>query len=156
MANRSYPMRAITLTQPWASLVAEGVKTVETRSWSTPYRGWLAIHAAKGWDSLDRMYAAQLINRGTLRGFEDCHALPFGAVIAVARLVDVVPTEEVRDDPTVLAEREFGDYSHGRFAWLLSGIEPIDPVPARGSLGLWGWVGPTAIAKGKWACPPRP
>ena len=41
-------MKALTLTQPWASLVAIGAKRIETRSWSTPYRGLLAIHAAKG------------------------------------------------------------------------------------------------------------
>ena len=40
------PMKAITLRQPWASLVALGVKAIETRSWSTRYRGPLAIHAA--------------------------------------------------------------------------------------------------------------
>src|SRR5690348_17556570 len=41
-------MKALTLTQPWASLVAIGAKRIETRSWSTSYRGPLAIHAAKG------------------------------------------------------------------------------------------------------------
>jgi activating signal cointegrator 1 len=41
-------VKALTLTQPWASLVAVGAKVIETRSWSTSYRGPLAIHAAKG------------------------------------------------------------------------------------------------------------
>jgi activating signal cointegrator 1 len=41
-------MKGLTLTQPWASLVANGAKTIETRSWSTSYRGPVAIHAAKG------------------------------------------------------------------------------------------------------------
>lgn len=41
-------MKAITLTQPWATLVAIGAKRIETRSWATRYRGPLAIHAAKG------------------------------------------------------------------------------------------------------------
>ncbi len=41
-------MRCITLTQPWATLVAIGAKTIETRSWGTKYRGELAVHAAKG------------------------------------------------------------------------------------------------------------
>src|SRR3954451_22243677 len=40
---------ALTLTQPWATLVAIGAKQIETRSWGTSYRGWLAIHAAKGY-----------------------------------------------------------------------------------------------------------
>lgn len=40
-------LRAITLHQPWATLVALGVKTIETRSWPTKYRGRILIHAAK-------------------------------------------------------------------------------------------------------------
>ena len=40
-------MKALTLYQPWATLVAIGAKKIETRSWSTPYRGPLAIHAGK-------------------------------------------------------------------------------------------------------------
>lgn len=40
-------MKALTLHQPWASLIAAGVKTIETRSWSTRYRGPLAVHAGK-------------------------------------------------------------------------------------------------------------
>lgn len=45
-------MKALTLTQPYATLVAIGEKRLETRSWRTSYRGPLAIHAAKGWMSL--------------------------------------------------------------------------------------------------------
>jgi len=40
-------MKAITLHQPWASLVAQDIKTIESRSWTTSYRGLLVIHASK-------------------------------------------------------------------------------------------------------------
>jgi hypothetical protein len=40
--------KGLTLLQPWASLIALGVKTIETRSWSTSWRGGLVIHAGKG------------------------------------------------------------------------------------------------------------
>ncbi len=50
-------MKALTLTQPWASLVAVGAKRIETRSWETNYRGTIAIHAAKGWKPIDREFA---------------------------------------------------------------------------------------------------
>jgi hypothetical protein len=46
-------MKGLTLTQPWATLVAIGAKRIETRSWPTRYRGLLAIHAGAGlglWD----------------------------------------------------------------------------------------------------------
>ncbi len=41
-------MKALSLLQPWATLVVIGVKQIETRSWSTAYRGPLLIHASKG------------------------------------------------------------------------------------------------------------
>ena len=41
-------MKVLTLTQPWATLVAIGAKRIETRSWATKYRGPLLIHAAAG------------------------------------------------------------------------------------------------------------
>ncbi len=41
-------MKTLTLTQPWAQLIAIGAKRIETRSWGTKYRGPIAIHAAKG------------------------------------------------------------------------------------------------------------
>lgn len=50
--------RALSLTQPWATLatlVVSGAKRVETRSWKTPYRGWLGIHAAKGFPAWARL-----------------------------------------------------------------------------------------------------
>lgn len=43
-------MRAISLWRPWAELVICGIKPVENRTWETPYRGYLAIHAAKKFD----------------------------------------------------------------------------------------------------------
>lgn len=48
----SAPMKVLTLHQPWASLIALGVKTIETRSWSTAYRGPLAIHAGSTWPKM--------------------------------------------------------------------------------------------------------
>lgn len=62
-------MKAITLTQPWASLVACGAKKIETRSWRTHHRGWIAIHAAKGWTGEDREFAAS--HREKRRQLED-------------------------------------------------------------------------------------
>ncbi len=56
-------MRALSLHQPWASLIAEGVKTIETRSWATKYRGPLAIHAAKRRPPL--MHIPPMIHRGS-------------------------------------------------------------------------------------------
>ncbi len=125
-------MKALTLTQPWASLVALGHKRIETRSWSTNYRGALYIHAAKGFPRYARDFAGEEWAIGRLPA-----ELPLGVLVATARLVDVRPTEGVASTISAL-ERRFGDYCPGRYAWLLEDIEPLaDPIPWRGALGLF-------------------
>lgn len=150
-------MKAISLTQPFASLVAAGLKHVETRSWTTAYRGPLAIHASKAFPKWARElchtepFTALL---GTLVG--DLTQLPLGALVAVTRLVDVqpmtfhnlieeqafswiTPDREQRTYWLDYRERAFGDYQIGRFAWLLADtralVQPVTGV--KGSLGLW-------------------
>ena len=46
-------MKVLTLKQPWATLVAEGIKEYEFRSWKTNYRGKILIHAGSGIDKND-------------------------------------------------------------------------------------------------------
>ena len=138
-------MKALTLWQPWASLVAVGAKAYETRSWDTPYRGELVIHAAQR--SIEKELSTCLLPhfKQALHewfGFEilgDVYRLPHGAGLAVVELVDIFPTEKVRDQ---LSESElaFGNYADGRFAWELELIHQFDdPVPQRGFQKLWDW-----------------
>ena len=86
-------MKALTLTQPWATFVAIGVKRIETRSWSTRYRGPLAIHAAKAMPAEARTLCEEEPLRMLLEqaGFGGADDLPRGVVIAVADLVSVAP-----------------------------------------------------------------
>ena len=129
-------MKALTLTQPWASLVALGHKKVETRSWRTNYRGELAIHAAKGYPKSAREFASLEAAVGRLP-----ERIPLSAVVCVVRLVDVQPTAEAAFYLSGL-ERLLGDYSPGRFAWFLEMVEVFaEPIPATGALGLWEWPG---------------
>lgn len=129
-------MKALTLTQPWATLVILDVKQNETRSWSSAHRGRLAIHAAKGWAREDREFAADLWARGILP--VDPSQLPRGAVLGIVELIDVVPVTAFRVLEPL--ERELGDYEPGRFAWCLRGVERFaEPVVAIGHLGLWDW-----------------
>lgn len=141
-------LRAISLTQPWATLVAIGAKRIETRSWRTPYRGQLAIHAAKTFPTDARSRCHQEPIKATLMasGIESLADLPLGAVVAVGHLVDCVPTESLTSISRV--ERAFGDYTPGRFGWLFEGVEPLpEPIPARGALGLWAWAGMPVLEK---------
>ncbi|HVT78326.1 MAG TPA: ASCH domain-containing protein [Acidimicrobiales bacterium] len=102
-------MKALTLHEPWATDVAEGRKRIETRGWSTRYRGPLAIHAARtlrsveylGWlerhlgepDAELAAYAGRVSFATTRRGNTRVTRHPFslGCVIATCELVDVVP-----------------------------------------------------------------
>ena len=142
-------MKALSLTQPWASLVACGAKRIETRSWSTAYRGPLAIHAAMGFPAWARWVAFECRSHlelaghtiGEPRGERDrlIHDLPLGMVIATCRVVRCARTElivsQISDQ-----ERAFGDYSSGRYAWMLADIVRLpEPIPVRGALGLWEW-----------------
>lgn len=145
-------MKALTLTQPWATLVAIGAKRIETRSWSTSFRGPIAIHVAKTFPGACRELCEEHVFRLALRdggyGGELGEDLPRGAVIAAARLVGCfritrsgsyqLPTGEPIE--ITVPERSFGDYTPGRFAWLLADVVKLPaPIPARGSLGLWTW-----------------
>lgn len=137
-------MKTLSLSQPWASLVASGAKRIETRSWRTDYRGPLAIHAAKGFPvwakdaCIQEPFASALARAGTGALSE----LPLGSVLAVVRLVDCqrITADRLPAEP----ERSFGDYTPGRLAWILHGVDRFPaPVPAKGALGVWEWQTPT-------------
>lgn len=131
-------MKVLTLWQPWATLIAIGVKKIETRSWPTSYRGPLAIHASK---KLDRRIVAiaqqpDIAEPLYNSGIKEIGDMPFGAVVCVCRLVDCCQIVAPPNEP----ERSFGDYTPGRWAWFLTGAEPLPtPIPAKGRQGLWQW-----------------
>lgn len=136
------PLKALTLSQPWAALVAVGAKQLETRSWRTHYRGPLAIHAARGFPATARRYCEVEPIRDRLQatGKWPPESLRRGCIVAVCRLVEcaLIAPSTVPPEP----ERSFGDYAPGRWAWVLDDVRPLQaPVPARGALGLWEWEG---------------
>jgi hypothetical protein len=149
-------MKALTLTQPYATLIAIGAKRIETRNWSTRYRGPLAIHAGKGLGPVggERGLVALCQNDVFAQALEGRALPPRGVIVAVCNLVGITNTEAVIDGYRVHrsdrghvicfsadSERDFGDYTPGRYAWLLADVRPVDPpIPATGRQGLWEWV----------------
>lgn len=142
-------MKGLSLTQPWATLVATGAKTIETRSWSSTYRGLVAIHASKGFPRDCQAlchrdpFATALINAGLDRSEQ----LPLGVIVAVARILHIAPTEAfmgpnllgggLRHDIAV-REQAFGDFSSGRYGWVLGDVRALrEPIACKGALGLW-------------------
>lgn len=148
-------MKVLTLTQPWATLVAIGAKRIETRSWNTNYRGQLAIHAAKGYPK----WAHELCSTSPfLECLKDCiKPLPLGVVIATCELIGTHRVDEMDWIPGKRGwskgshfheaseqEKAFGDYSLGRYMWFLDNVKKLEtPIPAKGALGLWEWEGVT-------------
>lgn len=134
-------MKALTIQQPWATLIMLGAKTIETRSWNTRYRGPLLIHAASGKPKLNK----QLCKEYPFSEYiEDFFYLPFGKIIGRAVLKETFTSQHLkgafRFHPSAYPEheQEFGDYSDGRYGWLLHDIELFKtPIPAKGQLGLW-------------------
>ena len=159
-------MKAITIYQPWASLIAIGAKRYETRVRATNYRGPIAIHAG----AKHVLDAIEGVSNEALLKIEEAFPdnpelikLPYGAVIAVAELVECwhleehwTPGQNGRDLYLVnsqgdkrswaqncLKEIAFGDYTPGRYAWELANVKPLDkPIPAKGRQDLWNWEAP--------------
>ncbi|HXI41622.1 MAG TPA: ASCH domain-containing protein [Bryobacteraceae bacterium] len=141
-------MKALTLWQPWASLVALGEKRIETRCWSTKYRGHLAIHAAAktpaflGASRHTEQFIAELADVLNVRiSAVPCAVaeLPRSAVLCIVELCSIEETTRCRE---ILCEREriFGNYEDGRYAWALEMVEKLEPpIPAKGNRLLWNW-----------------
>lgn len=137
-------MRALSLTQPWATLIATGQKSIETRNWATAYRGPLAIHAAKGYPAEAQRFTGILFGDGRLT-----ERPPLGAVVAVAWLVSIRKTEDIVNEIDE-QERLYGDYSPRRFAWVLDPDrlhKLAVPVPASGMQGVWEWEAPAEVMR---------
>jgi hypothetical protein len=138
-------VKALSLTQPWASLAACGAKKIETRSWPTKYRGPLAIHASKGFPKEARRFTTEQVCYNAMRyhgrslsEVDDYEpAYPLGVVLAIGFLMDCVPVETLHNEHDAM-ERAFGDYTPGRWAWKLEQMHMVsEPIPAKGKLGLW-------------------
>lgn len=138
-------MRALSLTEPWATLVALGAKRMETRSWPCYYHGPLAIHSAKNYskrefaDLTHREPFYSALRPGSIYSYPEMHC---GSVIAITSIIQCEFTDSIavldrlEADPR---EREFGNYEAGRFAFILGPITRIKPMPAKGSRRLWEW-----------------
>lgn len=149
------PLRAITLTQPWASLVAKKKKGIETRLWSTSYRGLVAIHAAKTWDAAARALVPQEPFKSALEGLT-IETMPLGAIVGVARLTACrlmvegqAPSHELLGVIDIEAvpepEKTFGAFAPGRYGFTLEDARELAlPVPCKGALSIWAATGAVA------------
>jgi hypothetical protein len=127
-------MKVLTLSQPWASFLAAGIKKVETRSWETSFRGRFAIHASK------QVADPEALKR-IMRSLSLSEELPYGVIIGTAELFQCVPIEMLEGTMyDTRIERLLGDWSPGRYGWIMQyAITFNKPIPARGHSGFWEW-----------------
>ena len=125
-------MKVLTIKQPWATLIMEGYKRFEFRSWQTKYRGDLLIHAGKG---VDREAVSRLKKYMP-------EELPKGKILGRVKLIDCIKCDEnfknkcLQENKDVYAKSRFEE----NYAWQLE-IEEVykEPIEAKGQLGLWNY-----------------
>jgi hypothetical protein len=113
-------MRALSVQQPWAALIASGEKSIEVRTWDTSYRGPLLICAGGKWHKL----GVELHGEKGERGVAAC----------VVELVDVRPMTR-KDLAAAGLPKDWP--LDGLFAWVLANPRAVEPMPIRGQLGLF-------------------
>jgi len=115
-------MFALTIQQPYAWAIMEGIKTVENRTWRPWYEGPLLIHAGKG-----KEWMCDVLEDGTAVSREE---LVFGAILGVVDLVMPVPAyyTAVEDNP----------FAQGPYCWILEHPRKFEtPIPWRGAQRIW-------------------
>ena len=126
-------MKVITIKQPWATLIAEGYKEYEFRTWKTKYRGELLIHAGKG------------IDKKAMEKFKHLNLeYPSGCIIAKVNLTDC--TEINDEERKMLKEKNDLVYSNvisdkewKGYGFKLENVEKIIPIEINGKLSLWDY-----------------
>lgn len=114
-------MKALSIKQPWAWAIMAGHKTIENRTWKTPYRGRILIHAGKTFDPT----AGETFARA---GCLSPPALPCGVILGTVVLIDVVPVAQLSDDP----------WACGPWCFMLERPQLFrEPIPYAGRLTLF-------------------
>lgn len=143
-------MKAISLWQPWASLIAVGAKKYETRSWETDYRGPLLICASKGGlctgailELIEKEPAFQIALKPLLPPncknpipYDYLWGMVWGAAVAVVDLTKITKTENCFPKQ-MQGALPFGDFSPGRYAWKLENVRLVKPFTVKGRQRLF-------------------
>jgi hypothetical protein len=131
-------VKVLTVRQPWAELIVQGIKHIETRSLDTKYRGILLIHSSAKMTKDD----ARLCQHSPFNKYIDnLEQLELGYILGAVELHKTTPTKALHTDEfRKTDEFAFGDYSYGRFGWhLRNAFEFNEIIPAKGRLGLWDY-----------------
>lgn len=151
---------AISLWQPWASLIAAGCKPFEFRSWPAPRAFWgthIAIHAAarpvrraEVQELLVKLQTARWRETGLTREpalallervFQAPKSLPLSAIVCLALLGEPIRNNELSAKLGLPLVNDSERVEHSNWGWPLMEIQPMDPPHrARGAQGFWRWT----------------
>ena len=131
-------MKVLSIKEPFASLVALGIKKIETRSWKTNYRGEIYIHASLTKNVIkDKKREEKLLSM-----IPDNYEFKQGNIISKAYLKDCIYMDEefINNIKKDKIEYLCGHYEIGRYAWVLEDIELLnEEISAKGKLGIWNF-----------------
>lgn len=123
-------MKVLTIKQPWATLIMQGDKRFEFRSWQTKYRGDLLIHAGKGIDKEAMKRLAKYLP----------DEIPLGKILGKVTLVDCIrmcPEFKemlLKENSDIYTKSSFSE----NFGWQVENVQVFDePIEAKGHLSLW-------------------
>ena len=136
-------MRVLSIKEPFASLILNKHKTIETRSWKTNYRGELFIHASG--KNLEKKF----LNNDYVNDLIKNMNMNYGYIICKCNLVDCVYMDDKFLETVKKNTKEYscGEYKIGRYAWILKDVEPIKPILAKGKLNIWNYDSQYEILK---------
>ena len=123
-------MKVLTIKQPWATLIMQGNKRFEFRSWQTKYRGELLIHAGKGIDKEAIKRLSKYLPK----------ELPLGKILGKVTLVDCIKMspefkeELLKENRDIYTKSSFQE----NYGWQIDNVQVFDePIEAKGHLSLW-------------------
>jgi hypothetical protein len=125
---QTHKYTAISVRQPWAWLITQGVKNVENRSWSCAIRGDVAIHASKSNLKNEYAAAAQLIaDRSINIELPPIEELQVGGFVAIVTITDCTTASN-------------SPWFTGPYGWTLGNPRPIVFQPYKGQQGFFQWT----------------
>ena len=129
-------IKVLSIIEPWATLIKENKKYIETRTWKTSYRGELYIHASKKKIDIKDEHIRELLE--VIPNVE----MGYGKIICRCKLVDCVYIDENFKEEISKIKQEYlcGDFNIGRYAWILEDIVLLEkPIEAKGQLNIWNY-----------------
>lgn len=126
-------MKVITIKQPFASLIAEGFKRYEFRTWRTNYRGEILIHAGKS------------IDKKAMKKFQHLNLeYPIGCIIAKATITDCVfidsnMKKKLNKENPLVYSGVVKDENWEGYGFQLENVKKIEPIYVNGKLSLWDY-----------------